>query len=96
LTALPLLPDNPRADAWARAREAAAARALQGRGAPQARARQVRTTDKGSRALGKALKPKKVLFTLCRVIWVTYLRKEPGASMSLANPAALMAMAEAT
>jgi len=46
--------------------------------------------------LGKALKPKKVLFTVCRVIWVAYLRKEPGAPMSLANPAALMAMAEAT
>jgi hypothetical protein len=95
LTALPLLPDNPRADARARAREAAAARAFQGRGAPQARAR-YRTTDKSPRALGKALKPKKVLSTVCRVIRATYLRKEPGGLSSLENPAALKALAEAT
>ena len=69
-------------------------RAFQGRGAPQARAR-YRTTDKGPRALGKALKPKKVLSTVCRVIRA-YLRKEPGGLSSLENPAAIKALAEAT
>lgn len=45
--------------------------------------------------MGKALKPKKVLSTVCRVIRA-YLRKEPGGLSSLENPAAIKAMAEAT
>jgi len=64
-------------------------------------------SERVAHAMGKALKPEKVLFTLDlpktrsakimrRVIRATYLRKEPGDLSSLENPAAVQAVAEAT
>jgi len=59
-----------------------------------------------ARAMGKALKPEKILFTrdlpktrsakiMRRVIRATYLGKEPGDLSSLENPSAVKAIAEA-
>ena len=42
------------------------------------------------------MKPKKVLFIVCRVIRATYLGKEPGDLSSLENPAAVKTPAKAT
>jgi acetyl-CoA synthetase len=64
-------------------------------------------TELVAHAMGKALKPEKVLFTrelpktrsakiMRRVIRATYLAKEPGDLSSLENPTALRAVAEAT
>ncbi|MGH7393207.1 MAG: AMP-binding protein [Candidatus Rokuibacteriota bacterium] len=64
-------------------------------------------SDRVARAMGKALKPERVLFTrdlpktrsakiMRRVIRATYLGREPGDVSSLENPDALKAVAEAT
>jgi acetyl-CoA synthetase len=64
-------------------------------------------SERVAHAMGKALKPEKVLFTrdlpktrsakiMRRVIRATYLGKEPGDVSSLENPAAVRAVAEAT
>jgi acetyl-CoA synthetase len=63
--------------------------------------------ERVAHAMGKALKPEKILFTrdlpktrsakiMRRVIRATYLGKEPGDMSSLENPAAVRAVAEAT
>jgi acetyl-CoA synthetase len=67
----------------------------------------VELSERVAQAMGKALKPEKVLFTrdlpktrsakiMRRVIRATYLGKEPGDLSSLENPAAVRAVAEAT
>jgi acetyl-CoA synthetase len=64
-------------------------------------------SDRVAQAMGKALKPEKVLFTrdlpktrsakiMRRVIRATYLGKDPGDVSSLESPAAVQAIAEAT
>jgi acetyl-CoA synthetase len=63
--------------------------------------------ERVAHAMGKALKPEKVLFTrdlpktrsakiMRRVIRATYLGKEPGDLSSLENPASLKAVADAS
>src|SRR5439155_26576121 len=64
-------------------------------------------SERVAHAMGKALKPEKILFArdlpktrsakiMRRVIRATYLGKEPGDVSSLENPAAVTAVAEAT
>jgi acetyl-CoA synthetase len=77
---------------------------------PDAHASETLRAELGERvahAMGKALKPEKVLFTrdlpktrsakiMRRVIRAAYLRREPGDVSSLENPAAVQAVAEAS
>ncbi len=67
----------------------------------------VELSDRVAQAMGKALKPERVLFTrdlpktrsakiMRRVIRATYLGREPGDVSSLENPDAVKAVAEAT
>jgi acetyl-CoA synthetase len=63
-------------------------------------------TERVAHAMGKALKPEKILFTrdlprtrsakiMRRVIRATYLGRDPGDLSSLENPAAVKAVADA-
>ncbi|HSE93549.1 MAG TPA: AMP-dependent synthetase, partial [Methylomirabilota bacterium] len=67
----------------------------------------VELSDRVAQAMGKALKPERVLFArdlpktrsakiMRRVIRATYLGREPGDVSSLENPDAVKAVAEAT